>query len=242
MAFDTAANIISDAAIELRLVSAAVADPFASTDPNVLQLVALLKRTGQELLRAHPWSHLTKTHTFSTAATTEDYALPADFSRLVPETAWNRGQQRPMAGPLNAQQWAAEKARSSAGAVGQYFRIFGDRFYIHTTPTAVETVAYEYISRYWVDTGGGATPDAEAPTTAADTVFFDRLLLVASLRAAWLRGNGGDATSATEDAMDAFRMAVGADGGAPVLSARRPTIRSGSPGAWPNVPDTGFGV
>jgi hypothetical protein len=45
-AWDTVAEIVSDAAIELGLISAAISDPFASTDPNILQLIGLLKSGG----------------------------------------------------------------------------------------------------------------------------------------------------------------------------------------------------
>src|SRR3954468_3046330 len=45
--WDTVAEIVSDTAIELGLISAPIADPFASTDPNILQLLGLLKSGGR---------------------------------------------------------------------------------------------------------------------------------------------------------------------------------------------------
>lgn len=150
MAFDTASNLINDAAKELGLLTTAVANPFASSDANVLQLCALAKSVGQELLRVHPWQQLQATGTITTASGTASYALATDFQRIVDQTGWNRTDIAPLGGPLNARQWQAIQA-SSTSVVDTAFRIYSDRVYLTPTPSSIETIAYEYISRYWVD-------------------------------------------------------------------------------------------
>ncbi len=217
MAWDTVANVVSDAAIELGLVPTAIANPYAATDPNILQLNALLKTLGQRLLRARQWSHLVTRYTFNTVDGTASYALPTPFGRIIDQTAWNTTNQRPMAGPATAQAWEGLKATSTTG-VDDVFRIFGDLFYIHPTPSSIEAIAYAYASRYWVDTGGGTTPDAEAPTTKDDSLFFDRQLLVSGLKLAFLRTKGFDTTTAQGEYDAAWAYAASADGAAPVLS------------------------
>jgi hypothetical protein len=239
VAFETAATILSDAAIDLGLVSSAIANPYASTDPNILQLCSLLKRGGRALMRAHPWTQLQTAYTFPTVNGTASYALPTDFNRILDGTAWNRSSQLPMHGPLNAQQWEAEKARATVSTGRQFFRIFGNLFYIHATPSSAETVAYEYISRYWVDTGGGTTPDAESPTTAADSLFLDPDLLVADLKLRFLRAKGFDASAAQLDYEAAWATATGADSAAPVID-----MAGGSGFRYldgSNLPDSNFG-
>lgn len=240
MAFETAATIITDSANELGLYAGAIADPYASTDPNILKLTRYLKRVGRKLLRSHPWSHLQTIYTFPTVASTASYALPTDFNRIVDGTAWNRTQQLPMWGPLSPQAWQAEKARGNTTTAHQFFRIFGNLFYIHATPSAAETIAYEYISRYWVDLGGGSVPDSETPSAAADTLFFDPDLLVAALNFAFLKRSGMPSADAQAEFEEAWANATNGDSAAPVLS-----LSGGGGGFRPldglNLPDTGFG-
>ncbi len=236
MAFETAASVISDVAIDLGLVSTAIANPWGSTDPSVLQLINHLERVGKDFVRAFPWSHLQTEYTFPTVDATASYALPADFNRFIDQTAWNRTQQKPMYGPLSPIEWQQEKARS-ATTTAQFFRIFGNLFYIHATPTGVETIAYEYISRYWVDLGGGSTPDAESPAAAADTLFFDPELLCAGLKLRFLTAKGFPSEAAKIEFDAQWSQATGADSASPVLSL------SGQGGSLlrPNLPESGFG-
>jgi hypothetical protein len=242
VAYDTAANILNDAAIELGLYATALADPFASTDPNVIQLCRQLKRVGKRLVRAHGWQQLQKTHTFSTANGTASYALPADFARVVDETFWNRTQVMPLVGPAEARAWQYLKARTSTG-IHKVLRLYGDLVYLDPTPTAIETVAYEYISNYWVKPSGQSAPTTEWPGTPAgtDTLYFDSLLLVDALRVAFLRSKGFDSTAAEEDLRQSWLDATGADGAAPVLylSGSSPAHQRLIDSA--NYPETGFG-
>lgn len=151
MAWDTAANIINDAAAELALQTSdvAAASMYASTDVHIIQLVRLLKGLGQDLLRDHQWSHLVKTHTFSTSDTVAAYDPPTDYARTIDQTHWNRDSDMPLLGPIGGPAWQYLKAVSSTGT-SQLFRVFNDQLNIHPTPSSTQTVAFEYVSRYWV--------------------------------------------------------------------------------------------
>src|SRR5688500_4117237 len=107
--FDTADNIINSAALELGLLPSAVSNPFASTDPAILQLCALLNRVGRMLVRARPWSWLTKEYTFNTAGGTASYALPSGFDRMKDQTHWNRTTALPLGGPASPWSWQMMK-------------------------------------------------------------------------------------------------------------------------------------
>lgn len=152
MSFDTAANIINDAAAELSLQSSSVAaaSMYSSTDVHVVLLRTLLKGLGQDLAREWDWPTLTKTHTLSTADGTAAYDPPSDYLRQLNQTHWNRTDQRPVLGPTNAQGWQYLKGVSNSLAVDAVFRIFNHQINIHPTPSAIETVAFEYVSSYWV--------------------------------------------------------------------------------------------
>lgn len=152
MAWDTAANIINDAAKDLGLISASIANPYASANRTILQLCNLLKGLGQDLARDRQWTHLQETHTFSTADGTVVYAWPADFLRFIDGTAWNRTNQLRLGGPASPQDWQHLKATSNTGVVYDIFRTVNNEMQLHPTPSAVETIAFEYVSSYWVET------------------------------------------------------------------------------------------
>ena len=53
-----------------------------------------------------------------------------------------------------------------------------------------ETIAYEYISSYWVQPTGEAEATLDAPADQEDTLLFPRLLLVRGLKLSFLRARG----------------------------------------------------
>lgn len=238
MAFDTVANVVSDAAIQLGLVSEAITDPYASTDDNIRRLLQSLKQLGQDLLRDHDWSHLTKEHTFSTVNGTANYDLPTHFARFVPGTAWNRTQGLELGGPMSPQQWQMAKAQTATSSF-QSFRIWQDDLWIYPTPSSAETVAYEYVSKLWVMATASSAPDKEHPTVSTDVLWFDRQLLVWGLRL-YHRRDEGFPSEVEQNGFDAaLAAAQGGDGASPTLSLTGPRLRSLRS---VSVPDSGWGT
>lgn len=240
MAFDTAANIISDAAIQLGLVSTAIADPYAETDANILRLNACLKQLGQDLARDHQWSHLTAEFTFNTANGTADYALDGDddFIAIVNGTAWNRTQDRRLVGPLSPGRWQAVKGAGVSPAVSQYFRIWQNRLHIFPTPTAIEAIYYEMKSDLWVAATASPTHATKnAPTLASDVIWFDRRLMAWGLRLYHKRDNGFPSEVEQRAFDGALAVSLGDDGGAPVLDLNN---SMSDPDLF-LAPETGFG-
>lgn len=241
--FDTAKNVLNDAALGLGLTSSALTDPYASTDPNVVQLRVMLTEFGQDLLRQHSWTHLQTTHTFVTVDGTATYALPGDFDRLLDQTGWDRTQQFPLAGPINAQGWQLLQAQSVGSVVDAWFRIANNLVNIYPTPGAtVRTLAFEYVSKYWVAaTAAPTTRVKETPSIESDVCFFDRRLLITGLRLAFLEAKGFDTGAASQKYSDALEAAKGGDGAAPVLSLNGPRPRTTRYLDAANIPETGYG-
>ncbi len=237
--FDTAANIVSNAALELGLVQAALANPWASTDQNIIQLRTLLTRVGRMLVRARAWSQLIEEHTFNTVASTESYALPAGFERFLNATAWNRDTNWPLGGPYSPQQWQMVQASTVAGAVVRPFRIRENLLYVYPEPTGIEEIAYEYVSRYWVVESPATSPTSDTADAAADVLWLDEPLITAALKLAWMRAKQEDTTFAQAEYDDAYRAAAGGDGAAPtIVIAGSSDFLLGDK----NIPDTGYGA
>lgn len=251
--FDTANNVLNDAAVELGLTAADEVDFYAATNPALIQLRRLLKGLGEELVRDYRWTHLQRQYNVVTTPGVDAYALPPDFARLIDGTEWNRTQQMPLGGPINAQGWQLLKAHSASGTVWLNFRIAGNHFFLHPVPGTVESLFFEYITRRWVLDDGGTLPNAEAPDAAADVLWFDRRLLIYGLRLRFLEAKGFPTAAVQRLYEDALAAAQGGDGAAPVLSldctAARPFDRpismfgpiGGGGGSVTPVPPSGGG-
>lgn len=240
MAFDTAVNILNDAAVELGLYSTDLADPYDSTDANIIRLCRLLKSVGQEIRDERSWTWLQKTATITTVASTVGYALPTDFAAMIPSTHWNRSTSFPMGGPLSPQEWQYLQANANTSSFTVMFRPVNGEVQLSPTPSSVQTLAYEYKSSSWVDRGGGTNPEHDSPTDGADTIFLPRLLVVRGLKRGYLRQTGFPSDAADQDYQDTLRSEASKDSVGKVLSlGGHRGLRAIDGG---NIPDTGVGA
>jgi len=237
---DVAGTIINDAAVEMGLSSSS--DPFASSDPNFIQLKTFLKSLGQDLWRRHTWPALTKVYTFTTDAGDGSYGLPEDFGYFINDTAWNRSTRLPVY-PLTNRQWQAIKGTSTQTTYTQFFRI--RQHQLETLPDtempAGQTWAFEYVSRFWVQEMSGTAPTKTAPTRSDDIPWFDPLVLVRGLKWYWLDAKGlPTAASAKERFDETLYLVMGDDAVAPTINTtgRRAVHLIDAA----NLPDSGHGV
>ncbi len=200
--YATTAQVISAAARGLGLVSEDIADPFTSTDRNVLQMLQLLADLGQELAADYDWQQLrTSGGTVDLSASGSNFGpgssgrgddLPADFGHMAPDAVWNRTTGQPLFGPVSAQEWAEYIARGSTFTAQVPWRIWGDLFASWYTATETGTVVYEYYSRYWIRTSSSSylTLDSAVPAAAADVLCFDRRMLIDGLKLRFAEAKG----------------------------------------------------
>jgi hypothetical protein len=243
MELATAGDIINDAAVELGILPEDVADPFASTNQNVILLCRLLKRVGRSLVRARDWTHLLRTHGFTTTASENSYAVPSAFSRMVDQTHWNLTTVSPL-GAVGSQELHEMYARASSGG---HVRIRLERRYtiLWPVPTSEEVINYEYVTSSWVAPVTVLAPTVpapatiSAPTVGTDWCWFDENLLVRGLKLAYLRAKGFDTSHAQDEFNQAFDAAAGSDGAAgpiSVLGGTSSRLAMGSPpgdtGEW----------
>ncbi len=127
-----------------------------NTNENAALLLRLATEEGLSLMRRYPWQVLTAEKTFTTVAADEQTdALPTDYDRMIPETMFNRGTRRRVAGPLSAEEWQQTKA-TLVTYVNPTFRIRGDAILMSPNPPAGETIAYEYVSKNFCKSEAGA--------------------------------------------------------------------------------------
>lgn len=234
--YDTAANIINEAAIELGLGS--VSDAYGSTDANITQLRTLLKSVGRSLVWRYAWFQQIKEHTFTTVEDEALYDLPADFQSMVDVSGYNRTTNIRLH-PASIQQWAELESSESASTNALSFRLRNGEIELWPTPTTEnETIAFEYRSKYWVALAGTTTATLDAPTANDNVIIIDSHLITRALKLAFLKAKGFDTTAAQQDFDEAMNAAQGANGASPILSV---TEKTGWLLSIRNTPDTGFG-
>lgn len=147
-----------------------------ATDPTVALLFELAQQEGEELARYGDWRALRKEKTFTTVAaeTQTDTPIPTDFAGFIDETLWNRSARRPLWGPIDPAEWQAYKAQTTF-PVRDGFTLRGTSWLMQPTPTAGQTIAYEYRSANWCQSSGGTAQSAWAADT--DTGLISERLM-----------------------------------------------------------------
>jgi hypothetical protein len=205
---------------------------FSSTDQQILQIVGLAQQEGKELAARHNWQVITKEKTFtSVAAETQTSAVPSDFDRFVNDTFFNRTEKRKLEGPLNPQQWQFHKSVVATTLV-EAFRQRGDDILITPTPTAGQTMAYEYVSKNWCETSGAVEQAAWAADT--DVGILSEELMTLGVIWRWQKAKGLDYAESFRTYEMQVAQAMSRDGGKPTLNMG--TVKS-SAARYPFVPE-----
>lgn len=233
----TLLSIVQSAADRLGLPQpASVA---ANTSLAALRLYKLCNQAGVALARRHDWTILIKEKTFTTVATETqtDTPIPTDWDRFVEEAFWNRTLSERVFGPLNSTEWQRRKAAVSTG-IHSYFRVRGGLMLFNPVPTAGQTCAYEYVSKYWVDTAGGSTWNAAAFAGDDDTTALDEECITLGLVWRYKRSVGLDYAEEFRDYELMVENRVGNDGGRRTIDMT-PSMEDQ---LIPNIPESGWSL
>lgn len=223
----TLLTIVQDAMVEVGLPRPQAA--VSSSDPGVIAIISMVNQTGRELMRRHEWQALQTETTFVTIAqASQTSAIPTDFDRFINGTFWNRTKDRPVYGPLTPQEWQQRQA-VGVGSITDSFRVRGSAILIDPVPAAGETMAYEYITKYWV------TGSKVAMTADSDTALIEENLL--KLGAIWryLKSRNMDYSEEYRTFETEVATIFSHDGGRGVLrmqQPRRPLAPTVPEGDW----------
>jgi hypothetical protein len=205
-------TIIRDAATDLNLVRPSTV--ITSSDQLTIQLLSLAKREGQDLIRRFDWQALTKEATFTTVATETQTTLStvaADFKRLVDGSMNNRTQHWPVDGPLSPTDWQRKRSLGAQVGVRNSFRIRGDAILFYPTPNAGDSIYFEYISKYWVQSSAGTAK--ETFTADDDTCLIDEDIVTLGVKWRFLKAKGFDYSEEMRTYEGALVAVFGPDGG-----------------------------
>lgn len=204
---------------------------------TAVQMLNLAQREGRELSRRFNWQALVKEYTFTTTASTAGYVLPSDYRYIIGGTWWDRANYWRLFGPASAQIWQELKSGIITDGIRRWFRIRGDSFLLHPTPTVTgDTIAYDYMSNGWCETSAGVAQSAWAADT--DVGVLDEELMQMGLVWRFLKAKGltyADELGAYDREVE---RAMGRDGGAPTLNMAGSRLEAN---LAVNVPESGFG-
>ena len=162
----------------------------SSTDENVIRMIELANEEGEELASRADWQALTREATHTTLAAESQGLMTAiagsDFSYIKNDTFWNRTKDRRWY-PVSDVDWQTMKATNITGPV-EYFRIRGGYLLAIPTPTAGETLAFEWVSKSWCETSGGTGQSAWAADS--DVGRLDESLMLMGLVWRWKKAQG----------------------------------------------------
>lgn len=234
----TCLSIIQEATGRLGLPQPTVV--FGSTDPQVMQLLALTQKAGHDIAQVRPWQALVEEKTFVTTNTTVQAAvIPVDFDRFIPNSFYNRTTRRVLNGPITSQEWQALAAQPALNSVYLMFRERGGIFMIgppSIPPPAGQTIAYEYVSAYWAKSAT-STPQAKF-LADTDTAFIDETLIADCVVWMFLRAKGMSYAEEMQTYGRNLEQAQGRDGGSTALSLTPQLIDP----YRANLPDGNFGA
>lgn len=205
-----------------------------STDPGIIQALALATKLGRDLVREFDWQELMRTSVILVSPGVTEYPLPQDWGRQIPGTEWTADQRWPALGPLSGRQWAASRFSYVNTGIDVRFRIVDNKIVLFNPPAAPDQFEFQYISRYWVVRADGVATDRFESDD--DSFVFANDLMHEGLKVRWEKAKGLSYDEITYQ--DILSRAKGQNKGAPYLSTA-PSLRSGLM-SQRNVPDGNF--
>jgi len=210
---------------------AAPSTVMGNSNEMVKQLRALLEEEGDALSRRGDWEGLTFEATHTTLAQEDQGAITSiatnGYRYIKDETMWDRTDKLPVP-QLHSTLWQRYKAVVNASPRYKY-RIRGGKLLMTPTPTAGNTLAFEYVSKNWILSADALTY-RRAFVLDTDTVLLPEELFLMGLRWRWKKEQGREYAEDFRDYEMQVADALGRDGGKQTLS-----LDGGYPQAKPGI-------
>lgn len=206
-----------------------------STDPQVVQIRALLEKEGIDLSGRGAWEGITFEATHTSIANADQGAMTtiagAGFKYIKNQTIWDRTDKLPIIGPLSSSEWQAVKALVTSGPRYR-FRIRGGKLLIDPVPAAGHSWAFEYVSKYWITATGGSAATKMLFTVDTDEVSLPNDLAILGLEWRWKAEHGFSYAEDFRSYEIALKDALGRDGAKPALNMSDGGWRGPRPGIF----------
>jgi len=215
----TAQQIVDRAHAELGLPSSTIGSSIQGQ--TTTQMLSLLNALGDDCVKVHDWQFLQFQQEYTGDGVQSEFDLPADFGRVVNQTVWAANDERPVSGPLNAQQWGWTKYGIVSTGIYYRYRILHDKFVVWPTPGIGAVFALTYISKNWVQDGVDPMLLKDTVSNPLDVPLFDRGLMVAAIKKRLWDIKGFDTTTLAMEFRHILQTEMGQNQGAPIIHLGR---------------------
>ncbi|MCK5444866.1 MAG: hypothetical protein KAI73_04535 [Rhodospirillaceae bacterium] len=183
-----------------------------NADPAAQQYLRLINKVGTRLMKIFDWNILKEEHAFSASGNETLLTaanMPSDFNRFITECFWNRSSNNLMSGPITSVEWNGLKVQSFTSE-NEKFIFRGGAILTQPIVDTNADMAFEYVSKNWVDIAAGGTPKASM-TIDTDVTLLDEEMVIAIVKYEWLKDEGQPYKEEAKEAKDALDMEVNND-------------------------------
>lgn len=163
-----------------------------STDTQVIQLLAILQESVEDMTRESKFNVTTLEHTMTLTAAEDQGDIATlcgnGYQAANFETFYDRSLMRPLYGPVDDTAWQALKALPDPGPFYK-FRIRGGHLLINPVPAApLSEIAFEFMSSWAIVSSSGTVK--ETITADDDGFAYPEDIVRAFLKANWKHTKG----------------------------------------------------
>lgn len=160
---------------------------YGSSTREHVELANIANEMAAMIAASHEWQTLNKIATITGDGTTEDFALPADFDRMLDKSQlWSTSLETPLSPISDRDDWLELDIKSFDFVINAWI-IYGDQIHIKPALATGVQVKYWYQSDLWGL--NGATPISEF-TADTNTFRLDERLLKLGIIWKWREMKG----------------------------------------------------
>lgn len=190
----------------------------SSPDQQIRQLYAIANEEGRNQAGSFDWQIMRAQYDFTTVASAvQSSAVPDDWDRFISNSFFNITTRRQIVGPITPQEWQAIQAQPQLNRVVLAFVQRGGQFLLTPTPTAGETIQYEYVSKNWAVSNSGE-PKSRFTADTDETYLSDDVMIL-GIRWRWYKAKGLEYGDDLETYREELRARQARDGGNTVIDA-----------------------
>lgn len=208
----------------------------ASTDREHVELVSMAQEMAERIAAGHEWQKLSRIHTLTGDGSTEAFALPDDYDRmLVKASVWSSSLETALSPITDLDRWLELDVQSFDFVVNAW-TIYAGQMNIKPALATGVTAKFFYVSDLIVAPAAGENKTTF--TDDGDTFRLDERLLKLGIIWRWKSAKGQPYAEEMADYEEAKERLVASDKGSRIMRVGRLRMPSDVTVAYPQAINT----